>query len=299
MSAIQTIEVWPPLLTPFTEQGAVDEPALDALVDFFLHLGVTGLLVTGLSGEPFQMKPDERLSIVRRVSARVASRVPVAAPAFPGEDKDWATAIGAVREAGANIAVLLTSTMVSADEPDSALLEQLDAAIEASEGDLGLYEIPVPYKRLLTLEALARAASSGRFTFFKDTCQNLTTIKERLAVIKGSRLRLYNAEMASLRASVAAGAHGFCGLMANIVPQLLAPAALTEGARGEQLNLLLDLGDAALGKEYPASAKYLLHRAYGLELSSFSRSLGRVAALPEVRSLEALHQLLINEEWLP
>ena len=38
---------------------------------------------------------------------------------------------------------------------------------------LGLYECPKPYHRLLSAEALAWAASTGRFYFHKDTCCKL------------------------------------------------------------------------------------------------------------------------------
>lgn len=295
--AMHKPQVWPPLLTPFSELGDVDHDALDTLVDFYIRQSVDGFLVTGLSAEPFNLSAVERGEILSRVIQRNAGRVSIAAAVYPDStaSSDWSRCISDVQNAGADIAVILVSSLAPEDASDAAVLDNLRSIVDSTTGNLGLYEAPLPYKRLLSLDAIKFAADSGRFTFLKDTSQNLSTMEARLETIAGSPLQLFNAEMASYRQSVKLGAHGFCGLMANIVPQLLKPVATAETDAADELSLLLSIGDTALEKDYPASAKCLLHEAYGLTLSSYSRKLARGTDYKQCSGLAALHQLLVRQ----
>jgi 4-hydroxy-tetrahydrodipicolinate synthase len=63
--------------TPFADDGALDLPSVDSLVDFYLQHGVHGLTILGLMGEAPKLTPDEAVAFVARVLARVAGRVPV------------------------------------------------------------------------------------------------------------------------------------------------------------------------------------------------------------------------------
>ena len=47
------------LVTPFCEDGSVDFPALERLVDFHLANGTDGILVLGTTGESSTMNDDE------------------------------------------------------------------------------------------------------------------------------------------------------------------------------------------------------------------------------------------------
>ena len=61
--------------TPFAEDGALDLPGLDRLVDWYLDRGVDGLTILGQLGEAPKLTLDESLAIARRILARV--KVPV------------------------------------------------------------------------------------------------------------------------------------------------------------------------------------------------------------------------------
>ena len=63
--------------TPFDESGALDLASVDSLVDFYLAEGVHGLTVLGVMGEAPKLTDDERVTLARRILARVDGRVPV------------------------------------------------------------------------------------------------------------------------------------------------------------------------------------------------------------------------------
>ena len=57
--------------TPFAEDGALDLPGLDRLIDWYLARGVDGLTILGQLGEAPKLTYEESLTIARRVLARV------------------------------------------------------------------------------------------------------------------------------------------------------------------------------------------------------------------------------------
>ena len=65
--------VWPVMLTPFTETGALDRPGCEALVDWYLAGRVTGIFTVCLSSEMFDLTPAERLerAVYRRQEGAV------------------------------------------------------------------------------------------------------------------------------------------------------------------------------------------------------------------------------------
>ncbi|MBR0893800.1 dihydrodipicolinate synthase family protein [Bradyrhizobium tropiciagri] len=73
-------------VTPFTDTGALDLDSADRMVDFYLEKGATGLTLLGMMGEAPKLTAAESRTLVRRVLARTAGRVPVvvgvSAPGF-------------------------------------------------------------------------------------------------------------------------------------------------------------------------------------------------------------------------
>src|SRR5690606_29428155 len=66
-----------PMLTPFTESGAVDTKALGPLTDFLIERGVSGLFPLGTTGEGPLLTLNERFQIAEEIVRLVDGRVPV------------------------------------------------------------------------------------------------------------------------------------------------------------------------------------------------------------------------------
>jgi 4-hydroxy-tetrahydrodipicolinate synthase len=71
--------VLPITLTPFTDDGDVDEPGIDALVEDYLGAGAHGLTILGIMGEAAKLLDAERDLVLRRYVSAAAGRVPVVA----------------------------------------------------------------------------------------------------------------------------------------------------------------------------------------------------------------------------
>lgn len=69
--------VFPITLTPFTDNGDVDEGSIDTLVESYLRAGVHGLTILGIMSEASRLLDTEREVVLRRYLAATAGRVPV------------------------------------------------------------------------------------------------------------------------------------------------------------------------------------------------------------------------------
>ena len=66
-----------PIVTPLTEDDAIDEASLDSLVDYVIEGGLQGLYPCGTTGEMMYLTVQERMQVAERTVKRAAKRVPV------------------------------------------------------------------------------------------------------------------------------------------------------------------------------------------------------------------------------
>ncbi len=69
----------PPMTTPFTARGEIDERALRAQARFLLEAGVHGLAVGGSTGEGQTLTSNESRRLVRAAVEPAEGRVPIIA----------------------------------------------------------------------------------------------------------------------------------------------------------------------------------------------------------------------------
>jgi len=73
--------VFTALVTPFTEEGKIDEQALRRLVDFQIEEGIDGLVPVGTTGESPTLGAEETEAVIRITVEQARGRVPVIAGA--------------------------------------------------------------------------------------------------------------------------------------------------------------------------------------------------------------------------
>lgn len=253
------------MVTPYLPDGAIDFDGVDRLVEWYIENGCTGVFAACQSSEIYQLSLDERVKLVERVVKAAAGRLDVVACGAVAFDIDeMIEEARKISSLGIKAQVILTNHLAKEDEDDGVLLENLKKVTDAlPDTDLGLYEIPVPYKRLLTPEILKWCAQSGRFVFMKDTSCNVAQMKEKIEAIKGSRLKLFNANSETLLDTVKLGAAGISGIMCNYHPYLYVKMLddFNSGnlQQAQEIQYLLSTLSYCC-KGYPVSAKrYLMH----------------------------------------
>jgi 4-hydroxy-tetrahydrodipicolinate synthase len=268
--------VWPTMVTPFTESGTVDYDALEALVEWYISRGVHGLFAVCQSSEMFYLSLEERVSIARFVKSKAAGRVPVIASGHVSESlEEQVHELRQLAETGVEAVVLVSNRLAGPEESDEVWLERAEQLLEQLPGvTFGIYECPYPYKRLLTPSMLKWCADTGRFAFLKDTCCNLEEIAAKLEAVKGSSLKIFNANSATLLESLRMGSAGFSGVMANFHPELyvrLVERWRQEPETAEAIQAFVGSASLVELQFYPVNAKYHLQRG-GVPISTHCRS---------------------------
>ena len=131
--------VFPILVTPFDEQGRVDEESLRRLIDFNIDAGVHGLGVA-LGSEIFKLSEAERDEVTRIVVSQVRQRVPVVINSgAPGTDLAVQYSRRAA-ELGADALMVIPPNWMPASPPE--VLEYYQAISDAVQIPIFLQDVP-------------------------------------------------------------------------------------------------------------------------------------------------------------
>lgn len=254
--------VYPTMLTPFTDDDKVDYESLGRLTEWYIRCGAAGLFAVCQSSEMFFLSAEERAGIARFVKEKAAGRVPVIASGHISDSvEDQAGELNAIAAAGVDCVILLTNRLAKQDRGDEVWHANLKRLLSMLPADLplGFYECPFPYKRLISPELLKWCADTGRFYFIKDTSCDVENMKAKLAAIKGTPMKLFNANSASVLDTLRLGAAGFSGVMAGFQTDLYAWLCANFDREPEKAGQLSDfLSVAALIERqvYPVNAKF-------------------------------------------
>ena len=155
------------LVTPFTENGAVDFAAVAKIVDNLIEGGVDYILVLGTTGETPTLTTDERKALIRFVRERVAGRVQLMVGVGGNCTRDVVTTLRTWDLSGYD-AVLSVNPYYNKPNQEG-LYQHFKAVAEASPRPVVLYNIPGRTGVNMTPETIARLA--------KD-CPNIIGVKE-------------------------------------------------------------------------------------------------------------------------
>ena len=249
----------PVMLTPFTPEMAVDVPCLRQLTEFYLDNGAVGLFANCLSSEMYELSSAERLLVIDTVVKQAAGRVPVVATGtLGGSIEEMAEFSKQVYALGVDAVIILNNQFVSAEESDAEFLARVHAWLALTPGiPFGIYECPVPYKRLISLPVLEDLLATGRLCYHKDTSLSLTDVQAKINAGKGHVFGLYDAYIEHATASLQAGSMGLSCIQGNFFPDLIVELCRAP-EQGQRIQKFMCKHMQLMHEVYPISAKYVL-----------------------------------------
>ncbi|NLG24042.1 MAG: hypothetical protein GX558_01695 [Clostridiales bacterium] len=155
--------IWPTMITPFGDDGGVDESAIGAMVDWYIQRGCDGIFAVCQSSEMFYLSLDERVRLARAVVRAAGGRIDVIASGHVSDGPDdQAAELRAISRTGVKAVVLISNRLAGEGEGDDVWIrnaERLTAALPGAA--FGLYECPPPLQ--------AAAGADGRPTWTTST----------------------------------------------------------------------------------------------------------------------------------
>lgn len=276
---------YPTMITPYKKDGSVDYETAEKYVKWYFDKGCAGIFAICQSSEINWLTVEERVELNRRVytlakklekeSGRLFTVVSSGHVADTLEAQ--ADELTKIYESGTDALILITNRLDINNEGDDVWIANAEKLLSMlpKDANLGLYECPLPYKRLVTPKILKWCVETGRFYYMKDTCCNIDTIRERMEILSGTHFKLLNANCQTLLESLKAGGAGYCGIMANYHPELyvwLCENYEKDPEKSEVLQSLIGtIGFTETGIPYPLTAKYHMCLE-GIETENIARN---------------------------
>lgn len=245
------------LITPFVN-GAFDESAFRALVEWHIGEGTDGLVPCGTTGESPTLDHFEHKRVVEVCIDAAAGRVPVIAGTGSNSTAEAIELTQHAKQAGASAALVVTPYYNKPTQ--EGLFRHYQAIVGAVDLPLIIYNIPPRSVIDMSVETMARLAKLPNIVGVKDATADLTRpIRTRLAI--GTGFCQLSGEDGTALPFLAGGGHGCISVTANVAPTLCAQMqrAWRDGDLAAAMALqdrLMPLHTALFCESNPGPVKY-------------------------------------------
>lgn len=177
--------VFPPLVTPFHEDGGLDLSAFESNLDSYAGEELAGYLVLGSNGEAASLGLDEKLELIRTARRGAGRRTLLAGT---GLESTRATIDLTVRaaELGADAALVLTPSYYKPQMTLDVLRRHFEAVAEASPIPVLLYSVPQFTGLAFPVPLAAAVASHPRIAGMKESSGDLDLLGRILECVPAS-----------------------------------------------------------------------------------------------------------------
>jgi 4-hydroxy-tetrahydrodipicolinate synthase len=206
------------LVTPFRE-GALDEEAFRAHVNWQIENGTKGLVPVGTTGESPTLSHEEHRNVVEWCVDEARGRVPVVAGAGSNNTHEAVELAKHAEEAGADAILVVTPYY---NKPTQEGLYRHFKAINDAVGiPIIIYNIPPRSVIDMSVATMARLYELKNIAGVKDATANIGRVSQQRHTLGPDFIQLSGEDMTAL-AYNAAGGHGCISVTANVAPGLCA-----------------------------------------------------------------------------
>jgi 4-hydroxy-tetrahydrodipicolinate synthase len=249
-----------PLVTPF-KNGEFDEPAFKDLIEWQIESGSHGISVTGSTGEPSALTPEEREHVIETAVRTVNRRVPVIAGTGTNNYDESVRFTRFAERVGADAALVLVPYL---NRPSQEGLYQYFTALAAEVSiPIIIYNIPGRTAINMEPETVARVIRERPNVIgVKEANKDFEQVS-RVFDRCGRDLLVYSGIEALCFPLLALGGAGYISATGNVMPDKSARLynLVQEGKWLEARDLhyeMLPMNEALFLETNPCPAKYVL-----------------------------------------
>ncbi|WP_104161847.1 4-hydroxy-tetrahydrodipicolinate synthase [Arthrobacter sp. ZGTC212] len=247
------------MVTPFTEDGAVDFDATAQLANKLVEDGCDGLVVSGTTGETSTLEDSEKEDLFRVVAETVGGRAKVIAGTGTNHTSHSVEMAQRALRAGADGQLVVTPYY---NKPTQAgVVAHFEAVAAATDLPIMIYDIPGRAGIALSTDTLVRLANIPSVLALKDAKADFAAVTRVLA---NTTLDVYAGDDGLTLPWMAAGAVGVVSVSAHVATAqfraLVDAAAAGDFATARRIHFELDPVIRAVMTHIPGavSAKQIL-----------------------------------------
>ncbi|MFL5615808.1 MAG: 4-hydroxy-tetrahydrodipicolinate synthase [Gemmatimonadaceae bacterium] len=206
------------LVTPFKQDGSVDERALRALVDWQIAEGVHFLVPCGSTGEAATMTAEEQRRVIEIVVEVAKGRVPIVAGAA-SNDTQRAIALSKGAKAAGATHLLHTSPMYN-KPPQRGIVAHYRAIADAVDLPIVVYNVPGRTGSNIEAKTTLELAATPGIVAVKEASGNLGQITDILRD-RPREFSVLSGDDELTLSIMAAGGDGIISVVSNATPRLM------------------------------------------------------------------------------
>lgn len=203
------------MVTPFTDSGEVDEPAVPELVEYLLANGSDGLVVCGTTGEAPTLSIAEKRRMFELVKEAVKGRGAVIAGTGTNDTRDAIEMTRMATEVGVDGVLVVTPYYNKPSQ--EGLYRHFRAVAEATPLPVMLYNVPGRTSVNLEAATVVRLAKDvPNIVALKEAGGNMMQITDTAAAVPPG-FRIYSGEDGLTLPMLALGAYGVVSVTSHLV----------------------------------------------------------------------------------
>ncbi len=206
------------IVTPMFEDGRLDIPSLNALIDFHIEQGTDGIVIVGTTGESPTVDFDEHCLLIQTAVTQVNGRVPVIAGTGANSTKEAIVLTQKAKELGADACLLVAPYYNKPTQ--EGLYQHFKAVADAVNIPQILYNVPGRTGCDLTNDTTLRLAAHPNIVGIKDATGGLERGTD-LLLRAPEDFAVYSGDDATGVALMLMGGHGVISVTANVAPKLM------------------------------------------------------------------------------
>src|SRR4030043_786884 len=179
-----------PLITPFKDDGALDEPGLRRLVNYFIEEEkCDGLVPCGTTGESPTLTNEEHDKVIEMVIKETRGRVPVMAGTGSNSTQE---AIGRPQHAERAGAAASLQVCPYYNRPTQyGILAHFEAIAKSTKLPLFIYNIPSRTGRLIETKTMIELSKIDNIIGMKDACGDMMITMDIMRGTRGGSKKFY------------------------------------------------------------------------------------------------------------
>ena len=166
--------VFPAVTTKFHADGSLDMNLFFKNLDSQLAAGVHGIILGGTLGESSVLSQEEKITLTRETVNYVNGRVPVILNIAEGATQDALFWAKKAEELGASGLMILPPMRYGADARE--VVAYFKAVANSTRLPMMIYNTPVDYKTLVTLDMFAELADCPNIQAIKESTRDISNV---------------------------------------------------------------------------------------------------------------------------
>ena len=254
------------LVTPMRENGDIDYPSLESLIEMQIDNGISSIVAVGTTGESATIEVSEHIEVIEFFVKKINGRIPLIAGTGANATKEAVYLTNSAKDLGVDAVLLVTPYYNKPTQ--EGLYQHYMSIADAVEIPQILYNVPSRTAVHIESKTVSRLAQHQNITGLKDATGDIEIFEQLNELcafeIQNNTFCLYSGDDETSYEFIKRGGHGTISVTSNLLPALVSSMcqnAKDKDPEAEKINEILSgINRALFIQSNPIPVKYALFK---------------------------------------